>query len=143
DRGKKFTQEDLALLMAVVGQASIALENARLHEDLLARERLRRDLELAQQVQLSFLPQQKPEVPGYQFYAYYEPAQEVGGDYYDFIPLPPKQRRLAVVLGDAAGKGVPAALLMAKLSSDAPSSLLSQADSAAAVATLNKLVYRY
>src|SRR5207253_673195 len=56
DRGKKFTQEDLALLMAVAGQASIALENARLHEDQLAAataaERLRRDLELAQQVQL-------------------------------------------------------------------------------------------
>src|SRR6266849_4363028 len=79
-------------------------------------ERLRPDAKQAQKVQRSFLPA-LPQVHGYQFYAYYEPAQAVGGDYYDFIPLAPKQRRLAVVLGDAAGKGVPAALLMAKLSS--------------------------
>jgi serine phosphatase RsbU (regulator of sigma subunit) len=143
DRGKKFTQEDLNLLMAVASQASIALENARLHEDLLARERFRRDLELAQQVQLSFLPQHKPRVPGYEFYAYYEPAQEVGGDYYDFVPLPPEQQRQAIMLGDVAGKGVPAALLMAKLSSDARFCLLSQANPATAVTVLNDLLYQH
>jgi sigma-B regulation protein RsbU (phosphoserine phosphatase) len=143
DRGKKFTQEDLALLMAVAGQASIALENARLHEDVVARERLRRDLELAQQVQRSFLPQHQPQVPGYDFYAYYEPAQEVGGDYYDFIPLPPEQRRLAIMLGDVAGKGVPAALLMAKLSSDARFCLLSESNPATAISALNDLLYQH
>jgi sigma-B regulation protein RsbU (phosphoserine phosphatase) len=143
DRGKKFTQEDLNLLLAVANQASVALENARLHEDLLARDRLRRDLELAQQVQLSFLPQHKPQVPGYEFYAYYEPAQEVGGDYYGFVPLPPSQGRLAILLGDVAGKGVPAALLMAKLSSDARFCLLSQADPAAAITALNNLLYEH
>src|SRR5262249_17929037 len=64
DRSKKFTQEDLNLLMLVANNASIALENARLHEASLARERLRRDLELAQQVQLSFLPQRLPAIAG-------------------------------------------------------------------------------
>lgn len=142
DRGKKFTQEDLNLLMAVASQASIALENARLHEDLLVRERLRRDLELAQEVQLSFLPRHKPQVPGYEFYACYEPAQEVGGDYYDFVPLPPEQQRLAIMLGDVAGKGVPAALLMAKLSSDARFCLLREANPAAAITVLNNLLYQ-
>src|SRR5262249_44143399 len=58
DRSKKFTPDDLSLLMAVAGQASVSLENARLHEDLLKQERLRRDVELAHQVQLSFLPKQ-------------------------------------------------------------------------------------
>jgi serine phosphatase RsbU (regulator of sigma subunit) len=141
DRGKKFTQEDLSLLMAVASQASIALENARLHEEMLVRERMRRDLELAHQVQLSFLPRKLPEIPGYDFYAHYEPAQEVGGDYYGFIPLP--GRGLAVLLGDVAGKGVPAALLMAKLSSDARFCLLTETDPAKAITTLNELLYEH
>src|SRR5437588_383777 len=112
DRSKKFTQDDLTLLLGVCNVASISLENARMHEGRLAQERVRRDLELAHRVQLSFLPAKLPEVPGYEFAAQYEPAQEVGGDYYDFIPLTDK--KLAVTLGDVAGKGVPAALLMAK-----------------------------
>ncbi|HLJ94564.1 MAG TPA: SpoIIE family protein phosphatase [Gemmataceae bacterium] len=147
DRSKKFTQEDLSLLMAVASQASVALENARLHEYQVAAataaERVRRDLELAQQVQLSFLPRQLPQVPGYDFYAYYEPAQEVGGDYYGFVPLLPEQQRLAILLGDVAGKGVPAALLMAKLSSDARFCLLSQTNLAAAITALNDLLYQH
>jgi serine phosphatase RsbU (regulator of sigma subunit) len=98
---------------------------------------------LAQHVQLSFLPQHKPRVPDYEFYAYYEPAQEVGGDYYDFIPLPPEQQRLAVMLGDVAGKGVPAALLMAKLSSDARFCLLSEPNPATAITVLNDLLYQH
>ena len=106
-------------------------------------ERLRLDLKLARQVQESFLPEQLPQVPGYEFYAYYEPAQEVGGDYYDFIPLPPDQRRLAVVLGDVAGKGLSAALLMARLSAEARSCFLSLADPAVAIAVLNNLIYQY
>ena len=57
-----------------------------------------------------------PEVVGYEFYSHYSPAQTVGGDYYDFVMLP--GGRVAVVLGDVAGKGVPAALLVAKLSSE-------------------------
>jgi serine phosphatase RsbU (regulator of sigma subunit) len=141
DRSKRFTQEDLNLLMAVANQASTALENARLHEDLLARDRLKRDLELAQQVQLSFLPSKTPVVEGYEFFRHYEPAQEVGGDYYGFIPLANQQKGWAILLGDVAGKGVPAALLMAKLSSDARFSLLSENDAGKAVSILNDSLY--
>jgi serine phosphatase RsbU (regulator of sigma subunit)/pSer/pThr/pTyr-binding forkhead associated (FHA) protein len=143
DRSKKFTQDDLNLLMAVASQASIALDHARLHEELLAREVLRQQVELAHQVQLSFLPQQLPVVAGYEFFAHYEPAQEVGGDYYGFIPLSPQPQRLAILLGDVAGKGVPAALLMAKLSSDARFSLLSEPNLAAAITVLNDLLYQH
>ncbi len=136
DRNKKFTQDDLKLLLAVAGQAAIALENAKLHEDLVARAGLERDLKLAHQVQMSFLPSKSPQVPGYQFFAHYEPAQEVGGDYYDFVPLPGP--RLAVMIGDVAGKGVPAALLMAKVSSDARFTMLTEPDPAEAVYKLNE-----
>jgi serine phosphatase RsbU (regulator of sigma subunit)/pSer/pThr/pTyr-binding forkhead associated (FHA) protein len=141
DRSKKFTQDDLKLLYGVAHQAAIALDNARLHAEAVARERLRRDLELAHKVQLSFLPARLPEVGGYEFYAHYEPANEVGGDYYDFIPMP--QGRLAISVGDVAGKGVSAALLMAKLSSDARFSLLTEPDLRKATARLNDLLYEF
>src|SRR5262249_15893091 len=124
DRAKKFAHEDLELLRGVAGQASIALENAKLHEDQVAQARLKRDLELARQVQNSFLPRNPPELAGYEFFAYYEAAQAVGGDYYGFIPL--GGNRVAVAVGDVAGKGVPAALLMAKLSSEARFCLLTE-----------------
>jgi serine phosphatase RsbU (regulator of sigma subunit) len=140
DRTKKFTPDDLKLLMGVASQASIALENARLHADLINRERMKRDLEVAAEVQRGFLPLSPPVVPGYEFFSHYEAAQEVGGDYYDFIPLP--QQRLAVMLGDVAGKGVPAALLMAKLSSDARFCMLTESGPAAAITKLNALFHQ-
>jgi serine phosphatase RsbU (regulator of sigma subunit) len=89
-------------------------------------------------VQRGFLPPRLPEVPGYEFFAYYESAYEIGGDYYDFIPLP--RQRVAVLLGDVAGKGVAAALLMAKLSADARFCMLTEPDPAVAVTKLNSLM---
>jgi serine phosphatase RsbU (regulator of sigma subunit) len=106
----------------------------------LARERLKLDLELARVVQRGFLPLRLPEVSGYEFFAHYEPASEVGGDYYDFIPLP--RQRVAMLLGDVAGKGVAAALLMAKLGADARFCILTEAGPAAAVTRLNSLLIR-
>ncbi len=141
DRSKKFTQDDLKLLCCVANQAAVAMENAKLHADALARERLKRDLELAHQVQLSFLPRNVPVVEGYDFGGHYESASEVGGDYYGFIPL--ADGRLAVALGDVAGKGVSAALLMAKLSSDTRFCLSTEADPGRAVCKLNDLLYEF
>src|SRR5262245_853962 len=135
DRNKKFTQDDLKLLLGVAAQASIAMENAQMHEARLAQERLTRDLELARQVQRGFLPQNPPAAAGYEFFGYYEPALSVGGDYYDFIELPGK--RTAALIGDVAGKGVPAALLMAKISADAKFCMLTQSNPAKAVTELN------
>jgi serine phosphatase RsbU (regulator of sigma subunit) len=106
----------------------------------LARARLALDLELARGVQRSFLPTRLPEIPGYDFFAHYEPAYEVGGDYYDFIPL--SRGRVAVLLGDVVGKGVSAALLMAKLSADAGFCMLTESDSATAFTRLNSLMYQ-
>jgi serine phosphatase RsbU (regulator of sigma subunit)/pSer/pThr/pTyr-binding forkhead associated (FHA) protein len=141
DRSKKFTQDDLKLLWGVANQASIAMENGRLLAEAVHQEKVKRDLELAHQVQLSFLPKSLPVLPGYQFGAYYQPALDVGGDYYGFIPMP--DGRLAMAVGDVAGKGVPAALLMAKLSSDTRFSVLTQPDPAKAVGTLNDLLYEF
>jgi serine phosphatase RsbU (regulator of sigma subunit)/pSer/pThr/pTyr-binding forkhead associated (FHA) protein len=140
DRNKRFTPDDLKLLMAVASQAAVAMENAKLHDVLLARDRFQRDMELARQVQRSFLPKKLPEVQGYSFFAHYQAAQEVGGDYYDFIPLP--QQGLAIMLGDVAGKGVPAALLMAKISSDARFSMLTETTPEVAVMELNAQLHQ-
>jgi sigma-B regulation protein RsbU (phosphoserine phosphatase) len=89
-------------------------------------------------VQRGFMPQRMPEVSGYEFFAHYESAYEVGGDYYDFILL--KRQRVAVLVGDVAGKGVVAALLMAKLSADARFCMLTQPDPAVALTKLNDLM---
>ncbi len=136
DRFKKFSQDDLRLLMAVAGQASVAIENARMHESLVARAKLESDLETAKVVQKSFLPKKFPQIAGYEFFAHYESAEEVGGDYYDMIAMP--NNRLGIMIGDVAGKGVPAALLMAKLSADARFCALTEPSLADAVGKLNE-----
>lgn len=145
DRSKKFTQDDLKLLWGVANQAAIAMENTRLHEaavqQAVQRDRIGRELELATRVQTSFLPSNLPQVPGYDFYARYQPAQAVGGDYYGFIPLP--QGRWAVAVGDVAGKGISAALLMAKLSSDTRFCFLAEPDPAIALGNLNDQLYPF
>jgi serine phosphatase RsbU (regulator of sigma subunit) len=140
DKAKKFITDDLNLLAIVANLASVAIEKARMHETLLAREREQKEIELARTVQLGFLPQHLPEVGGYEFYSHYSPAQTVGGDYYDFVLLP--GGRVAVVLGDVAGKGVPAALLVAKLSSEVRFSLVTEPDPAKAITNLNDEMFR-
>jgi serine phosphatase RsbU (regulator of sigma subunit) len=138
--GRKFTPDDLRLLLGVAGQASMALGIARLHRESLALHRKARDLEVAQQVQRALLPGALPEVPGYAFHAHYAAADEVGGDYYDFVPLP--GGRLAVLLGDVSGHGVAAALVMARFGAQARACLEAEAEPSAAVARLNDLVVR-
>jgi serine phosphatase RsbU (regulator of sigma subunit) len=100
----------------------------------------RKEIELARAVQLGFLPQSFPEVPEYEFFSHYSPAQSIGGDYYDYIQLP--GGKLGIVLGDVAGKGVPAALLVAKLSSEVRYCLLSEPDPAMAIRLLNDQMIR-
>ena len=139
DRFKKFSQDDLKLLLSVAGQSAVALDNARMHESLLLRIGLERDLQTARQVQHSFLPKSMPKLDGYLFAAHYESAQEIGGDYYDFIPLT-ANRRIGVMIGDVAGKGVPAALLMAKVSAEVKYVTLTEATLAKAITRLNELL---
>ena len=133
--GEEFDEEDLELLAAVAAVVSQAVENAEMHEALLAQREMERDLDFATQVQRGFLPNERPFVEGYSFSDYYEAAKSVGGDYYDYITTP--DDRIAIVLGDVAGKGVPAALLMARLYSSARYQFLTCADPAEAVTKLN------
>jgi serine phosphatase RsbU (regulator of sigma subunit) len=135
---KQFHQEDLDVLTAVGSQAAIAIQNATLHESLLERERVDRDLKLAEQVQKRFLPQSVPQIPGFEFFAHYDPAYEVGGDYYDFVQLPGD--RYAIAVGDVSGKGVAAALMMAKFSGDTRFCILTENSPSPAATELNHLL---
>lgn len=135
DIAQQFSADDLDLLASVGAQAALAVENAKLHESLLAQRDLERDLEFAMQVQIGFLPNEPPQVPGYEFSDYYEPAHRIGGDYFDYVLLP--NGNVAVAVGDVAGKGVPAALLMARLHASARYHLLSAGSPAEALTGLN------
>ena len=134
-RTKRFQEDDLGVLLAVASQAGIAIDNAQMHEAALRQRALERDLELAREVQRGFLPEHPPAVDGYEFYDFYRPAQQVGGDYYDYIGL--KEDRVGIIVADVVGKGVAAALLMAKLSAEARFCLATAADAGQAMSMLN------
>lgn len=112
-----FDPGDMELFSAFCSQVAVALDNARFHSAFLAQQRLKEQLAAASSIQRSFLPMPLDE-EGKAFYleAVSLPAQEVGGDLYDYFLLP--GRRLAVLIGDVAGKGVGAALLMARVVSE-------------------------
>lgn len=135
DQMQKFEQEDLDVLTSVASQVVFLIENAKLHETVLEKQKTEQDIQFAKKVQQGFLPATHPEVNGYAFFDYYNPARQIGGDYFDYIPLP--DERLAIALGDVSGKGVSAALLMAKLSSEVRYCLVSQPTPAASVDLLN------
>jgi len=132
----RFTDEDLEVLASVASQAAVAIDNAKMHEQVVTQRALQRDMELARQMQRTLLPSKPPQVPGYFFFDYYQAARQVGGDYFDYVPLP--GGRYAVIVGDVAGKGVPAALMMARLSADVRFSLASEPDPAKAIQQINE-----
>ena len=132
---QSFNQDDLELFIALCSLAAIAIDNAKMHKSLMEKQRLVKDMEFARTVQESFLPQKTPEITSYRFSTHYTPAQEVGGDFYDFILL--DHDRIGIVIGDVSGKGVPAALYMAKLGSDLRTLAFTEKDPAAALRLLN------
>ncbi len=89
---------------------ALEVAEARLEQEVLKRERVEEELRVARSIQQASLPKEVPELEGWQIAPYYQPAREVGGDFYDFHLLP--GGRLGLVVGDATGKGVPAALVM-------------------------------
>jgi sigma-B regulation protein RsbU (phosphoserine phosphatase) len=111
DRTDAFAEADAEMLHFFAVAAAIAIEKAILHRQVLDKQRIEHQLRIAREVQTSLLPQAAPEVDGYDIAAVNLPTWEIGGDYYDYIPLP--DGRLGMVIADVSGKGVPAALIMA------------------------------
>jgi serine phosphatase RsbU (regulator of sigma subunit)/pSer/pThr/pTyr-binding forkhead associated (FHA) protein len=112
----QFSRADMALFLGVAGQAALAFGKARLHDQLVAQVLLQKDLQMAERIQHSFLPKSSPQVSGYRFAQSYSAARHIGGDYYDFVRV--SDSALAIAVADVSGKGVAAALYMAKLSSE-------------------------
>jgi len=133
--GKKFNYNDLDLLVSVAYQIAVAIENAQYHDALIQERIFERELAVAHKVQQGLLPMSPPVIEGYEFFDYYQPARYLGGDYYDFIPLP--GGKIAVALGDVSGKGISAALLMAKLSAEVRYGLLIEPELRQVVRRLN------
>lgn len=108
-----FSEEHLNILTTLASVASIRVENAKLLEERFERERIRRELELATEIQQSFQPSAPPVMENYEFQGISFSCYEIGGDYYDFIKLP--DEKMLIALGDVSGKGTAAALLMSSL----------------------------
>ena len=106
-----FHEGHLELVTAFASHAAVAVERARLTRALLERRRLEKELAIAREIQLSFLPKSAPQIAGYELAGAARPHAEVGGDYYDFIRV--SDGRLGLAIADSSGKGIPAALLMA------------------------------
>jgi serine phosphatase RsbU (regulator of sigma subunit) len=106
-----FTFRDERLLAAMTSQAAISIENARLYQQEMQQQLVRRELETAHAIQASFLPDTVPQFAGWDIGARWSPVRNVAGDFYDFHRL--DDGRLAVVIADVSGKGIPAALFMA------------------------------
>ena len=111
-----FKEEDLETLVTVAMQASLAIQKSDLFEDVKKAEHLRDDLALAHELQQRFLPQKVPVTENYEFFSFYRPMQQVGGDYFDYVPL--DENRIGIIVADVVGHGIPAALLMAKVSAE-------------------------
>jgi serine phosphatase RsbU (regulator of sigma subunit)/anti-sigma regulatory factor (Ser/Thr protein kinase) len=112
---QEYSADDRKLLADLAGHAAPAVRVAQLvreqQAEIRERERIEQELEVARLIQQQFLPHELPELPGWHVAAYYKPARQVGGDFYDFLDLPDGQ--IGIVVGDVTDKGVPAALVMA------------------------------
>ncbi len=139
-QAEKFTSEDMRLLGIIAAQSAQIIENARLYEEEKALLRMKEELNLARQIQTDLLPSQIPDVPGYDLAGISVPAESVGGDYFDFIPV--DEHRLAVCLGDVSGKGLPAALLMSNLQAIIRSQTMMPGTVSECLERSNKLLYR-
>jgi sigma-B regulation protein RsbU (phosphoserine phosphatase) len=110
-----FTTDDQFLLQALADQGALSINNAMLTTEVRQQERLKRDLQIARDIQQRLQPERCPIVPGFELAARGSSATEVGGDYYDFFWV--DEDRLGIVVADVSGKGVPAALTVAMMRS--------------------------
>jgi len=114
-QGRKFKQEDVDLLTSIAAQAALVMHAAKQQQKAAVQDRLQRDLRVARQIQRSLLPASEPEIVGMDFGIHYEPAYQIGGDFYDFIWH--DKEHMGIVIGDVSGKAISAALYMASLTS--------------------------
>jgi serine phosphatase RsbU (regulator of sigma subunit) len=138
DKGPSFLAADLELLAGMAATAAMMLQNTQTHDESLLRDRLKYDLELAAKIQKSFLPREVISVEGLELFAEYRAAYTIGGDFYDVFWVGDQQ--LAFFIGDISGKGVAAALLMARISSELRSLALAHVEPVAVLNAMNETI---
>ena len=109
--GLRFRSRRLEIITGIAQQAALAIQNDLLQKEMVVRERLETEVQLARQIQQTFLPEFLPEFPDWELAAHWKPARQVGGDFYDVFNLP--DNKLGLFIADVSDKGVPAALFMA------------------------------
>ena len=135
-----FDKDDEQFLEAFSLHAALAIETARLHQAIVEKEKMEKEIEIAANIQRRLLPKEIPFLPGYEIDAVARPSKHVGGDYFDIIPL--AESKFALVVADVSGKGVPAALLVSTLQASLHAYIEGNAKLPDLVKKLNGVVYR-
>jgi phosphoserine phosphatase RsbU/P len=135
---REFSKDDMNLLTVMANVAAIRIEHARLAEEEQKGLLLAKDLDQAAEIQRGLLPTSAPQMPGIDLAGYNAACRTVGGDYYDFIPYP--DGRVAILVGDVSGKGMPAALLMSNLQARVQVLFEDPTNLAALVTRLNRVI---
>lgn len=138
--GGSFTDADFEFLKTLGNQAMTSLENARLFEEAIEKQRLEEELNLARSIQEGLFPEKMPDVHGYEIIGSNTPSRHVGGDYYDVIPI--TEHRFGIAIGDVAGKGAGAALLMATLQASLQALVPTDIPINEMMERVNRLVYQ-
>jgi sigma-B regulation protein RsbU (phosphoserine phosphatase) len=113
DQLAEYDEDDLNVLSLLASHVAIIIEKARLHDQMVEKKRIEAQLEIARQVQLELLPDRDPQLENFDISAYVFPTEEVSGDYYDWVNI--FEDQIGIIVADAVGKGIPAALLMSFL----------------------------
>ena len=135
-----FTIDDVKFLDTLSVDACIAIENARLHEESLEKERMEKELEVAATIQKTIIPKEIVQKEGFEIAGINVPSKQVGGDFYDVVDLP--NGHLALIIADVSGKSVPGALLVSTLQASLRAYLESDFELKKLVAKLNRIILR-
>ena len=136
--GLRFRNRRLEIINGIAQQAALAIQNDRLQEEMVIRERLETEVQLARQIQQTFIPETLPSYPGWDLAARWRTARQMGGDFYDVMELP--GNRLGLLIADVADKGIPAALFMALTRTLVRAAVKETASPAAALRQVNDLL---
>lgn len=131
-----FNEEELETLSTIALQASLAVQKCDLFDAAKRSENLKVDLQVANEIQRKFLPQRSIKNDRYDFFSYYRPMQQVGGDYFDYVKL--DDNRVGIVVADVVGHGIAAALLMAKVSAESRFALATCKSAVDAIESMNR-----
>jgi len=134
-----FTDDDLKLINTFGSQAAISIERAKLHAELLEKRRLEYELELARKIQRFFLPDRLPDVENFDLSGINIPSEQVGGDYYDVIPI--SEGQWGLVIADVFGKGIPASLVMASFRASLLAEIRNNYSISTILSKVNRLIW--